>query len=143
MWKVKNIGRKLTFNNSTIQLQSRLNLLEGKYNDKQAEFGYPWCGGKDPFFLNDNLIYIWDSKDINIYNPLKVCHFYFLLVPFLYDTYCISYHIVCKKFCIILAYHKYSWIVRYSVCIISIVLYHKIIRIIWYINKCFKIRFFC
>ena len=49
-WKVKNIGRKLTFNNSTIQQQSRLNLLEGKYNDKQAEFGYPWCGGKNPFF---------------------------------------------------------------------------------------------
>ena len=66
------------------------------------------------------------------------------------------YHIVCKKFRIVSAYRKCSWIVQYSVsyelfCIVKAlesyntvyVSYRKIIRIVRYINKCFKIRFFC
>ena len=43
-----------------------------------------------------------------------------------------TYHIVCKKFRIVSAYHKCSWII----------LYRKIIHIVWYIKKCFKMRFF-
>ena len=50
--------------------------------------------------------------------------------------------IVCKKFHIVSAYRKCSWIVRYSVRIVWIVSYCKIVCIVQYINKCLKMRFF-
>ena len=65
-------------------------------------------------------------------------HNYWVQLSVSYDT----YRIMCKTFCIVSVYRKCSWILRYSVRIVWIVSYRKILRIVWYMDKCFKMRFF-
>ena len=59
----------------------------------------------------------------------------------LYDTGSFRVN-VCKKFHIVLTYHKCSWIIQFSVHIVWIVSYYKIVCIIRYIDKCFKNEIF-